>query len=210
MLEGLATAAMSQESKLALRLLLLTAQRCGEVLAVRWEEIDLASGWWTIPASKAKNKLAHRVPLSAQALAVLREAKALNPDRQTVFPSPRGDRPMVETAVALAVRRNLDHFTATARRLFKDDGFALAAFAPHDLRRTVASQLTGEEICSRLVVSKILNHVEKGVTAVYDRSSYDREKRAALEAWGRRIAALQAAAARGLTVVAEPAAQGAA
>jgi len=43
---------------------------------------------------------------------------------------------------------------------------------------------------SRLVVSKILNHVETGVTAVYDRHSYDREKRAALDLWGQRVARL--------------------
>ena len=42
----------------------------------------------------------------------------------------------------------------------------------------------------RLVVSKILNHVEPGVTAVYDRHSYDAEKRQALEAWGRKVMAL--------------------
>ena len=59
-------------------------------------------------------------------------------------------------------------------------------FGPHDLRRTAASHMTSIEI-SRLVVSKILNHAEPGVTAVYDRHSYDREKRAALDAWGRRI-----------------------
>ena len=40
---------------------------------------------------------------------------------------------------------------------------------------------------TRLVVSKVLNHVESGITAVYDRHSYDAEKRAALDAWGRRI-----------------------
>ena len=40
---------------------------------------------------------------------------------------------------------------------------------------------------SRLVVSKVLNHVESGVTAVYDRHSYDAERRAALDAWGRRV-----------------------
>ena len=39
----------------------------------------------------------------------------------------------------------------------------------------------------RLVVSKILNHVENGITAVYDRHSYDMEKRQALEAWGRKL-----------------------
>jgi len=46
--------------------------------------------------------------------------------------------------------------------------------------------MTGMGI-SRLVVSKILNHVEKGITAVYDRHSYDPEKRAALDAWGRKL-----------------------
>ena len=61
-------------------------------------------------------------------------------------------------------------------------------FVPHDLRRTAASHMTGMGI-SRLVVSKLLNHVETGVTAVYDRHSYDQEKRAALEAWGSRLRA---------------------
>ena len=151
-----------------------------------------------IPAAKAKNKLAHRVPLSPQALAVLNEAAALNPDRKTVFPSPRGDAPMVETAVAHAVRRNLEHFTAKGRELFKDDEFAVQPFSPHDLRRTAASLMTGAKT-SRLVVSKILNHVERGVTKVYDRHSYDAEKREALNAWGRKVAGL-AARSRGLAV----------
>ena len=58
-------------------------------------------------------------------------------------------------------------------------------FRFHDLRRTAASLMTGIGI-SRLVVSKILNHVERGITAVYDRHSYDAEKRAALLKWERR------------------------
>src|SRR5271168_2196896 len=57
---------------------------------------------------------------------------------------------------------------------------------PHDLRRTAASHMTSVGI-GRLVVSKILNHAEPGITAVYDRHSYDREKRAALDAWGSRL-----------------------
>jgi integrase len=181
LLGKLSTANMADESKLALRFQLLTAQRCGEVLAVRWDEIDLSGGWWTIPATKAKNKLAHRVPLSMQARAVLVLARALNPDRQTVFPSPRKDAPMVETAVARAVLRNLEHFGA-------------GTFSPHDLRRTAASHMTGMGI-SRLVVSKLLNHVERGVTAVYDRHSYDAEKREALASWGTFVESLPSAAA---------------
>jgi len=64
-------------------------------------------------------------------------------------------------------------------------------FRPHDLRRTAASLMTSSGI-QRIVVQKILNHVETGVTAVYDRYSYDNEKRVALEAWGRQVAAIVA------------------
>jgi integrase len=59
-------------------------------------------------------------------------------------------------------------------------------FRGHDLRRTAASLMVGGGV-PRLVVSKILNHVETGVTAVYDRHSYDPEKRAALDYWGSRL-----------------------
>ena len=65
-------------------------------------------------------------------------------------------------------------------------------FRQHDLRRTAASHMTGMGI-SRLVVGKILNHVEPGVTAVYDRHSYDREKREALDAWATRLFEIVAA-----------------
>ena len=60
------------------------------------------------------------------------------------------------------------------------------SFVLHDFRRTAASHMTGMGI-PRLVVSKILNHVESGVTRVYDRHSYDAEKREALEVWGRKV-----------------------
>ena len=80
---------------------------------------------------------------------------------------------MSETAIGHAVRRNLDIF-------------GVGQFTPHDLRRTAASHMAAIGI-SRLVVSKILNHVERGVTAVYDRHSYDREKRQALDTWGRML-----------------------
>ena len=57
---------------------------------------------------------------------------------------------------------------------------------PHDLRRTAASHMTGMGV-PRLTVSKILNHIESGITAVYDRHSYDQEKRKALDLWGDKL-----------------------
>jgi integrase len=62
----------------------------------------------------------------------------------------------------------------------------LENITPHDLRRTAATNITKMGV-NRLTVSKILNHVETGVTAVYDRHGYDAEKRHALETWSARL-----------------------
>jgi integrase len=153
---------------------LLTAQRGGEIRAMHWNDIDIDTGWWTIPAHIAKNGLAHRVPLSDAVQQLLQSLRATTGSTAWVFPSPRrAEKPIVN------VRK-------PALRLCALSG---VDFIPHDLRRTAASHMTSMGI-SRLVVSKILNHAEVGVTKVYDRHSYDAEKREALEAWGRKVIAL--------------------
>jgi integrase len=152
------------------KLRLLTAQRGGEVLGMRWDHVDFGAGWWTIPGDLAKNGMAHRVPLSRQARAALAEIRLQNRPGPWVFPNPMKTGPMVTTQKA-------------AERMRTGTGIE---FRQHDLRRTAASHMTGMGI-SRLVVGKILNHVETGVTAIYDRHSYDQEKRQALEAWGGRV-----------------------
>jgi integrase len=91
-------------------------------------------------------------------------------DSPWVFPSVEGNGPI--TTLQKAVRR--------IRRDTKLD------FRPHDLRRTAASNMTGMGT-NRLTVARILNHAEHDVTAVYDRHSYDQEKRQALDAWGARL-----------------------
>ncbi len=171
--------AISKTIRLALKLQLATGQRKGEVVGAEWAEFDLDEKVWTIPAGRAKNKLAHRVPLSPLALSVLRAAnieqqKGAALDAPSwLFPSPRTGSPVTGPAVDHAMRNNRD-------------ALGTGDATPHDLRRTAASHMTSIGI-SRLVVSKILNHAEPGVTAVYDRHSYDREKRAALDAWSSRL-----------------------
>lgn len=174
---------MHPNTRNAYKLMLLTGQRIGEVVSSRWEEMDLDNGWWVIPAEKSKNKLQHRVPLSPQALDVIEEIQQYSPsrkkkpeDRGYLFPSPREGKHIDVTAMAHALKRN--------KRILK-----IAEFKPHDIRRTAASHMTGMGI-SRLVVSKILNHVESHITAVYDRHSYDAEKQHALNAWGQRLYAV--------------------
>ena len=150
------------------RLRLLTAQRGGEVRDMRWVDLDLESGWWTIPASSSKNGLAHRVPLTGQTLRIFKDLQnAAEPDATYVLAGARGKRQLAE---------------ATAR-------LGLADFRGHDLRRTAASQMASAGV-PRLVIAKILNHADTGVTAVYDRHSYDEEKRTALDAWDRRVGAI--------------------
>ena len=169
---GLDKAKMREGTRLAVKLQLVTAQRKGEVVSAAWDEIDLRSRIWEIPSEKSKNKLPHRVPLSHLAVDVLKAAKAISKDSPWVFPSPRQSH-IGATA--------LNHAIAGNRNTLR-----ITAFVPHDLRRTAASQMTSMGI-DRLVVGKILNHAEKGVTSTYDRHSYDREKRRALDVWGRRL-----------------------
>ena len=151
-----------------LRFQLVTAQRGGECRALRWDEID--GGWWTIPAEKSKNGLAHRVPLSDLARTIL---AGIDRDERRiwVFPSPTLPRSHVATVhkAVVAIRK--------ATGLY---------FQSHDLRRTSASLMAGLGI-PRLTIGKILNHAEPGVTRVYDRFSYDGPKKLALEAWGRHL-----------------------
>jgi integrase len=175
---GLDKAGMDEGTRLALRLQFLTATRKGEVVTASWNDFDLAGGWWTIPVESSKNKLAHRIPLSSQALAILERIKALAGDSPWLFPSRIPGRHVIQTSVDHALRKNLAVL-------------GVESFTPHDLRRTAASLMTGMGI-SRLVVSKILNHVERSITAVYDRHGYDAEKRTALDAWGRRLESILA------------------
>lgn len=160
------------------KLRLLTAQRGGEVASMRWPDVDLEAGWWTIPASGSKNKLAHRVPINATAGTILATLLAtadedadfvLGAAQRSKGAGARGKRQQSEAARTFTVEN----------------------FRGHDLRRTAASTMASGGI-PRLTISKILNHVERSVTAVYDRHTYDAEKRAALDWWDVKLQALLA------------------
>ncbi len=149
---------------------LITAQRGGEVQTMKWSDIDFAKGWWTIPREFSKNKLPHRVPLSTNVLRVLERLKNDRGASEWIFPS-HGDS------------GHLENVQKAVARLRKETGLD---FRAHDLRRSAASHMASRGV-PRLTIQKILNHAEKGATAVYDRHGYDQEKREALEAWGNRL-----------------------
>ena len=100
----------SWSSRLCLRFLVLTAARSGEARGAMWDEIDMDSKTWTIPASRMKANREHRVPLSDQALDVLRQAKRLDDYSGLIFPS------------ALKPGHQLSDMTLT--KLLRDNGLA--------------------------------------------------------------------------------------
>ena len=171
---GLDRARMSEPVRLALKLLLATIQRRGEVVEATWSEFDMRNRIWVIGADRTKNGIAHTVPLAEPALELLDRIKAIGGGSRWLFPSPRlEDRPIG--------RRVINHCLTANRETIEVNNLR-----PHDLRRTGASQMTAMGI-PRLVVSKILNHADREITGVYDRHTYDHEKRRALDAWGQRL-----------------------
>ena len=77
-------------AKLCFRFLTLTAARSGEARGARWDEVDTDARTWTVPASRMKAGIEHRVPLSQQALDVLEQARSIDDGSGLVFPSTRG------------------------------------------------------------------------------------------------------------------------
>ena len=169
------------------RLRLVTAQRGGELLQMRWSDVDPKSHFWTIPGEFVKNAHGHRVYLSATARALLKTV----PRRENatwVFPKTlMGDYKHVGRRLAQSTRADI-----VAGPKVAGAARARADIRGHDLRRTAASLMASGGV-PRFVISRVLNHSEeKDITSIYDRYSYDAEKRRAMEFWDRLLTAVLA------------------
>jgi integrase len=162
--------------KTALKLILVTAQRPGEVIRMERREIDFKAMVWNIPSEKTKNRLPHSVPLSSLAIDLLKSIP--HKESQYAFPARQGraidiNKHVGVGALSNAIRRH--------RNILGID-----QFSAHDLRRTAASGLAALGV-EHVVISMVLNHKLKGVTQIYNRYQYQREKRRALDAWANKI-----------------------
>jgi integrase len=164
------------------RLLILTGQRREEVGGMLWSEIDTAGAVWRIGADRTKNSLAHDMPLSAPALAVL-SGIPRRERRDLVFGEGVGAFSGWSKAKAA-----LDGRVASAL------GRAPAPWRLHDIRRTVATRLADLGVQPH-VIEAALNHIsghKAGVAGVYNRAAYAAEKRDALDLWAQRVERLTA------------------
>jgi integrase len=174
---GLENASAAPATKLALKILLLTGQRAGEITGCLVSEINLDRAVWNLPGERTKNGEAHTVPLSPWVCELF--AAAIENERNGfVFPARSGEAPMTRRALSRVISRN---YLA----------LGMEQFTPHDLRRTAASQMAAAGV-DRLVIAKVLNHRSgdrDSVTGlVYDRYDYESEKRCALGKWANRLA----------------------
>lgn len=167
-LEKLAAYDGDVSTSAALRLLMLTAVRPGELRGARWDEIDMDAAEWRIPAERMKMRTPHVVPLSRQALDVLQLMQPLSGERELVFPSPYyPGKPLSENTLNSALARMGYKGLATAH------GF-----------RALFSTVANESGHSPDVIERQLAHAERNaVRAAYHRSTYLKDRAQLMQWW---------------------------
>lgn len=179
------------QTALALKLILVTGQRPGEVAGMHENEIK--RGTWTIPAARRlKTETDHAVPLTklaekliGQAIAELgRLSKRRGFDPSGLVFETKPSQHVSVSALGKAVRRHAEAINNT-------DKATWGHWRPHDLRRTARTEIAACGFPAE-VAERVIGHVAPGMVDVYDQHKYEVEKRAALEAWERRLTAIVA------------------
>ena len=154
--------------KLGFLFLALTACRSGEIRGARLEEVDLETATWTVPPGRMKAGRPHRVPLSDEAIAVLKGARALDNGSGLVFPAPRSGGELSDMA-----------FVQVLRRLGLD-------FVPHGLRSSFRDWAAEQTNAPHAVMEAALAHsVRNSTEAAYFRSDLFDLRRDLMAEWGR-------------------------
>lgn len=161
----------------ALKLAPLLFLRPGELRAGEWVEIDLDGGLWTIPAARMKHKKAikldpntppHLVPLSKQAVAILRDLFSLTGRGKLLFPGARNPRVPISNATMNAALKRM--------------GFDADTIQPHGFRHTASTALN-ELGFSEDAIERQLSHGKRGIAGVYNKAQHLPERRKMMQAW---------------------------
>lgn len=196
--ESVDKAGISPEVVRALKLILVTCQRPGEVITMHRSQIK--DRWWEFTPKRTRVTIQHprpqRIYLTDLALELIGDGEGY------IFPSPTADGPITERAVGYAVRRNIKGYKRKKPAMDPSAGdvpkmvpvpeerkMELAHFTPHDLRRTGATMIASLGFSDE-IIDAVLSHLKTGIIKVYNRHSYDLEKQAAMEAWERKLLAL--------------------
>lgn len=168
----------NQDAADFIKLCLFTGARSGNVKGMRWEQLELDSGTWTISSSHHKNKRIHTVPLPPPAIGILKARRGVS--KEWVFPSSTSSTGHI-TDIRESWKQTVSAF---ARELGMDKA---PDFRIHDLRHTTASWLVGQGV-SLPMVGKLLGHAAQATTARYAHLATDPVR----EALNRATAAMEA------------------
>jgi integrase len=183
---------------IAVQLLAMTFVRPGTVTAAKWNHFDLDGAMWTIPADELKMKTfrdtvkelkdkPHEVPLSRQAVALLRELKELTGWSTFLFPGRKGSRPISEQGLEVALN------ALGYQSIHCPHGFRSSASTLLNAERVVTGKdpVTGEDIeAPRFAEQAIefqLEHVNASVAAIYNRNPRLKERTALMQFWSDKI-----------------------
>ena len=177
-LKNLETYGGEQQTKLALKLVTLTFLRTTELRAGKWselEDLDGKSGQWRVPAERMKMRLEHLVPLSRQAIAVLRELRALSGNSPNIFPSPGKEGCMSSNTMLYALYRMGYHGRATT----------------HGFRSVASTILNESNLFNRDWIERQLAHVERNeVRRAYNAAEWMPDRRQMMQWWADYITAM--------------------
>lgn len=153
---------------IGLELLIMLFPRPGELRMAKWEQFDFKKALWTKPAEMTKTRQEHQVPLPKQAITLLTELKAIQPESEFLFPS------------RLSVNKTISDmtFNLALRRLGyqgKQD--------PHGFRHLVSTTMNERFSDKAQVIEVCLAHKKKGVKGVYDKSQHLDERRELMQWW---------------------------
>lgn len=170
-------AELNRENALAVRILLATAVRSGELRNAKWTHFDFDQDVWSIPATKTGPGI--QIPLTAPVKAWLHELRQRSAGSAFVLPargdyknaSAQGDRPINPNTIGAAIEFWLSEYKPEIRR-----------FTPHDLRSTAKSQMRALGV-PRDVSEMCLNHKLPGIEGIYDIHTYFEERKQALTVW---------------------------
>lgn len=159
-----------------LRFTMLTAARPGEARFTEWAELDLDKAKWVIPAARTKMRREHDVPLSRQAVEVLRSMKPISGRARLVFPSIRNyERPLSENAMNAALRRM---------------GYTQDEHNSHGFRSSFSTIMNGRGYDPE-VIERALAHKDGSVRGIYNRSRYWNERVALMQEWADLVESLK-------------------
>jgi integrase len=158
------------------RLLLLTGARKSEIAGGQWRELDLQKKLWMVPPERFKSNATHIIPLSDQAVAVLRELPRFT----------KGDHLFTTTFGVKHVTGFSRAKTLVDKLLAERLEVSPPPWVIHDIRRTVRTRLASLRVPD-MVAEMIIGHGRKGLQRVYDQHRYVDEMREALELWATRL-----------------------